>query len=120
MARSGRLRADKSCFRCHRPSRKSHRSEFGQPWDSSCLPTSPYWTSNQGTNTSTLSAVSDTLAVTKQTLTVDIPTTGSGPQGPTGQVANTTSSFQVTVGGVTAAARFIFADLNGTISGWNG
>jgi uncharacterized protein (TIGR03118 family) len=90
------------------------------PWGSSRLPTSPFWISNQGTNTSTLYAVTNTLSVTKQALTVDIPTTGSGPQGPTGQVANTTSSFQVTSGTVTAAARFIFADLNGTISGWNG
>jgi uncharacterized protein (TIGR03118 family) len=91
------------------------------PWGSSQLPTSPFWISNQGTNTATLYAVTNTLDVTKQALTVDIPTTtGSGPQGPTGQVANTTSSFQVTSGSVTAPARFIFANLNGTISGWNG
>jgi uncharacterized protein (TIGR03118 family) len=90
------------------------------PWGSSQLPTSPFWISNQGTNTATLYAVTNTLGVTKQALTVDIPITGSGPQGPTGQVANTTSSFQVTSGSATAPARFIFADLNGTISGWNG
>jgi uncharacterized protein (TIGR03118 family) len=90
------------------------------PWGSSRSPTSPFWISNQGTNTSTLYAVTDTLHVTKQALTVTIPTTGSGPQGPTGQVNNPTSSFQVTSGTVTAPARFIFADLNGTISGWNG
>jgi uncharacterized protein (TIGR03118 family) len=90
------------------------------PWGSSRSATSPFWISNQVTNTSTLYNVSNTLNVTKQTLTVSIPQTGIGPQGPTGQVANPTSSFQVTIGGVTAAARFIFADLNGTISGWNG
>ena len=95
-------------------------SNLVNPWGSSRLPTSPFWISNQGTNTSTLYAVTDTLNVTKQTLTVSIPQTGSGPQGPTGQVANPTTSFQVTIGGSTAPARFIFANLNGTISGWNG
>ena len=95
-------------------------SSLVNPWGSSRLPTSPFWISNQGTNTATLYAVTDTLNVTKQALTVTIPTTGSGPQGPTGQVANPTTSFQVNNGTITAPARFIFADLNGTISGWNG
>jgi len=49
---------------------------------------------------------------------IAIPTTGSGPQGPTGQVANTTSSFPVK-GGDGNAAHFIFANLNGTISAWD-
>src|SRR5262249_39375338 len=66
------------------------------------------------------------LNVVKNPLTVTIPTTGSGPQGPTGQVANFNAdgtlgaSFVVTAGGMTAPARFIFANLNGTISAWNG
>jgi uncharacterized protein (TIGR03118 family) len=48
---------------------------------------------------------------------VNIRTTASGPQGPTGQISNTnTSSFILDDG---ASARFIFADLNGTISAWN-
>src|SRR5262249_5527364 len=49
----------------------------------------------------------------KQAFTVTIPQTGSGPQGPTGQVANTNTSSFVPNG---ASARFILADLNGTIS----
>jgi hypothetical protein len=48
-----------------------------------------------------------------------IPTTGSGPQGPTGQVANPTSSFPVGNGGDNMPAHFIFANLNGTISAWD-
>jgi uncharacterized protein (TIGR03118 family) len=87
------------------------------PWGSSRLPTSPFWVSNQGTNTSTLYAVTDTLNVTKNALTVAIPTTASGPQGPTGQVNNTGMSFQI--GAAPAPAAFIFANLNGTISAWN-
>src|SRR4029079_15524449 len=51
--------------------------------------------------------------------TVHIPTTATGPQGPTGQVSNTEpSSFPLTAGDHKSAA-FIFADLNGTISAWN-
>jgi uncharacterized protein (TIGR03118 family) len=96
------------------------------PWGSSHSATSPFWISNQGTNTSTLYAVTGSLNTTgslnviKNPLTVAIPTTPpgeppQGPQGPTGQVNNTGTSFQL--GGTPAA--FIFANLNGTISAWN-
>src|SRR5215472_9134440 len=54
---------------------------------------------------------------------VAIPTTASGgPQGPTGQVNNAnTSSFPVAHDDGTdgTSARFIFANLNGTISAWD-
>src|SRR5262245_25075626 len=53
---------------------------------------------------------------------VAIPTTASGPQGPTGQVSNTNiSSFPVAHDDDTpgTSARFIFANLNGTISAWD-
>jgi uncharacterized protein (TIGR03118 family) len=104
------------------------------PWGSSHSGTSPFWISNQGTQTSTLYNVTGSLNttgsfnVTKAALTVAIPPTGSF--GPTGQVANVNadgtfaSAFMVTAdsstGPVTAPARFIFANLNGTISAWNG
>src|SRR5499426_2612699 len=96
------------------------------PWGMSRSSTSPFWTSNQGTSTATLYAVTGSTSVS-QVLTVNaqgfvgIPTTGAGPQGPTGQVNNTnTASFQLTPGNPSTSARFIFADLNGTISGWAG
>jgi uncharacterized protein (TIGR03118 family) len=90
------------------------------PWGLAHSPTSPFWSSNQGTNTATLYAVTDKTAVAKVPLTVDIPTTGSGPQGPTGQVNNTnSSSFPVNNGGDGGSAHFIFANLNGTISAWD-
>ena len=96
------------------------------PWGVSRSPTSPFWASNQGTNTSTLYAVIGSTNVS-QVLTVNangfvgIPTTGAGPQGPTGQVNNTnTASFQLVPGTPSTSARFIFANLNGTISGWAG
>src|SRR6516162_8855020 len=88
------------------------------PWGVSHSPTSPFWISNQGKNTTTLYNVTDETTVAKVNINpptgfVAIPTTASGPQGPTGQVNNTnTSSFK--------SARFIFANLNGTISSWAG
>ena len=96
------------------------------PWGISRSPTSPFWVSNQGTNTSTLYAVTGKTNVSAVTAVnaqgfVGIPTTAAGPQGPTGQVNNTnTASFQLTPGTATTSSRFIFADLNGTISGWAG
>src|SRR6266851_813945 len=99
------------------------------PWGMSHTATSPIWTSNQGTNTTTLFAVTTGNDVTKMTAVnpptgnIAIPTSGSGPaQGPTGQVANTNpspSSFPVAGGGNGGSAHFIFANLNGTISAWD-
>ena len=96
------------------------------PWGLSRSPTSPFWTSNQGNNSSTLYAITGATNVS-QFLGVNangfvgIPTTAAGPQGPTGQVNNTnTASFQLTPGVTSTSARFLFANLNGTISGWAG
>ena len=92
--------------------------------------TSPLWTSNQATNSATLYAVTGSTNVTKTNINpsppnpppggfVAIPTTGVGLQGPTGQVNNTNmASFQLTPGDANTSSRFIFANLNGTISGW--
>jgi uncharacterized protein (TIGR03118 family) len=96
------------------------------PWGMSFSPTSPFWISNQGTNTSTLytlagGTVSKVTGVNANGF-VAIPTTGTGapPQGPTGQVNNTnTASFPIN-GVPNTSARFIFANLNGTISAWAG
>jgi uncharacterized protein (TIGR03118 family) len=89
------------------------------PWGVSFRGGSPFWVSNQGTNTATLYSVTGSTSVMKPALTVSIPTTAAGPQGPTGQVSNSNpASFPVTSGGT--AADFIFANLNGTISAWNG
>jgi uncharacterized protein (TIGR03118 family) len=100
--------------------------ELHNPWGISHNATSPFWISNQGTSTTNLFAVTAGNNVTKAApLNTDgnivIPPGGSGAVGPTGQVANTnTSSFAVGNGGNNAPANFIFANLNGTISAWNG
>ena len=101
--------------------------ELVNPWGVAHSPTSPFWTSNQGTSTATLYAVTDETNVTKIAINppagfVIIPTTAGpyGPNGPTGQVNNTnTSSFLVGHGGDGKPAHFIFANLNGTISAWD-
>jgi uncharacterized protein (TIGR03118 family) len=97
------------------------------PWGVSHLPGSPFWVSDQGTNVTTLYSVTGSTTVSKADINppsgfVGIPTTASGPpQGPTGQVSNSnTSAFDVNHGGNGASAFFIFANLNGTISAWNG
>src|SRR5262245_1775966 len=98
--------------------------QLKNPWGVSHSPTSPFWVSNQVTSTSTLYRVKDKTTVTKAAPpmtngNIVIPTTASGPQGPTGQVNNTnTSSFPVPRPGGTSA-HFIFANLNGTISAWD-
>jgi len=91
------------------------------PWGVSFRNGSPFWVSNQGTNSATLYSVTDSTDVNNPVpvFTVNIPTTETGPQGPTGQVSNTNaSSFKLTDGNLMSAS-FIFADLNGTISAWN-
>jgi len=76
------------------------------PWGMSFSATSPFWVSDQGMNVSTLYSG---LGVANQLVV-------GTPFGPTGQVSNGTSDFEVTAGN---PARFIFASLSGTVSGWN-
>jgi uncharacterized protein (TIGR03118 family) len=86
------------------------------PWGISHSATSPFWVSDQGANLATLYSVAANGTVTKTALNVAMPTTGAGPQGPTGQVNNNTTAFPVN--GTTS--NFIFANLNGTIDAWRG
>ena len=90
------------------------------PWGMSFSATSPIWVSNQVTNTVTLyNALASPI---KQGLTVATMVSGGlGPQGPTGQVFNSTmNGFLVPApGGTSIKPPFLFANLNGTIQGWN-
>jgi uncharacterized protein (TIGR03118 family) len=95
-------------------------SSLVNPWGVSFISSpslsTPFWVSDNVTNVSTLYDVTGTTA-SKVGLTVDIPTTASGPQGPTGQVSNTNASSFILDDH--QSAFFIFANLNGTISAWN-
>src|SRR5262245_1445548 len=62
-------------------------SNLRNPWGVSHGAATPFWVSDQGANFSTLYTVT-AAGITKNALTVSIPTTASGPQGPTGQVSN--------------------------------
>ena len=97
------------------------------PWGFSHNTASPFWVSDQGQNVATLYAVTGPTNVSKVNINppsgfVSIPTVPAGPPvGPTGQVANTNAAaFHVGNGGNNNRASFIFANLNGTISAWNG
>jgi uncharacterized protein (TIGR03118 family) len=83
------------------------------PWGVSFSATSPFWVSDQGTGVATLyngNGIPSALIVT-------VPGSSTGPSGPTGQVFNTSPGFAIGKG---TAATFIFDNLNGTISAWNG
>ena len=94
------------------------------PWGVSFANGSPIWISQQGTQTTPLFAVTGSTGVSpgqKPVFTVNVPPAGAS--GPTGQVANAMGmGFDVSKasGGNGAPAAFIFANLNGTISAWNG
>jgi uncharacterized protein (TIGR03118 family) len=89
-------------------------SNLINPWGVSFSATSPFWISNQGTGTSTLYSGTGVPAA----LMVTIPGSAHPPTGPTGQVFNNSGGGFVLSNG--AAATFIFANLNGTLEGWNG
>lgn len=88
------------------------------PWGMSFGPTTPFWVSNQRTGTSTLyRSNADGSSVAKVPLTVTIPPAPGRTVGsPTGQVFNGTSDFVISGG----PARFIFANIDGTLAAWNG
>lgn len=75
------------------------------PWGVSFSATSPFWVSNQLTNTSTL--YSGTGAAQSLVVTV--------PGGPTGQVFAGASGFT----GPSGSPNFVFATLSGSIYAWN-
>jgi uncharacterized protein (TIGR03118 family) len=78
-------------------------------WGLSASATSPWWSSNNKTNTSTL----------YNGLGAKVALTVSVPGGPTGTVANpSTTDFPVSQGGASGSARFLFDTQAGTISGW--
>jgi uncharacterized protein (TIGR03118 family) len=102
-------------------------SSLVNPWGVSFANGSPVWISDQGTQTSPLFSVTGSTGVSNQPLfTVNIPPMGAA--GPTGQVANALAiagklagfDISTTSGGDGAPADFIFANLNGSISAWNG
>jgi uncharacterized protein (TIGR03118 family) len=85
------------------------------PWGISFGPATPFWVSDQGTQKATLYNGAGQPFPVNSPLVVSIPP--SGTFGPTGQVFNNTTGFVLSDG---SPALFIFANLNGSISAWNG
>lgn len=81
-------------------------------------PGTPWWVADEGSGWSTLYKGDGSIV---QQLKVLIPTSGvNGPGSATGIVFNGSSDFKVSEpGGTPAPARFLFAALDGSISGWS-
>src|SRR6202035_4658033 len=94
-------------------------SSLVNPWGVSFANGSPVWISDQATQTSPLFSVTGSTGVGNAPLfTVNIPPAGAA--GPTGQGGNAGGMGFNVNGGNGAPAAFIFANLNGSISAWNG
>jgi uncharacterized protein (TIGR03118 family) len=78
-------------------------------WGLTRTATSPWWVADNETDVSTLYRGDGTI----MSLVVQV------PGGPTGAVANPTSSFVVTSGAASGPARFLFDNEEGQILGWN-
>ncbi len=86
------------------------------PWGIAASATGPFWIGNNGSSTSTVYSTNGTPS----TLIVTIPTPTTPDGGAvTGVISNATTAFNVTSGGKTKNASFIFCTEDGTISGWS-
>ncbi|MGB0117368.1 MAG: TIGR03118 family protein [Terriglobales bacterium] len=91
---------------------KKGDSDLINPWGLAYSPGEPFWLSDEGWGVSTLY----TGTGVKQSLVVTIPpASGSGLGSPTGIVYNGSTEFQID----TWTSAFLFATLDGTISGWS-
>ncbi len=99
------------------------------PWGIAFSATSPFWITDQGSGDATVYKITGTAGTTSSgtLLTVGVPNEGGATpsqfNGPTGQVSTaepgiTTSSSDFSLNGKEAS--FIFANLDGSISAWNG
>jgi len=92
------------------------------PWGIAFPPTGPFWIADNGTGVSTLyDSEGKPFPKPSAGLVVTVPPAPGSTEGgnPTGIVFNGTSDFVVTQNGNSGPARFIFANEDGSISGWN-
>ncbi len=88
------------------------------PWGLALGPTTPLWSANTGTDTSTLytSDPGSNVATKVPTVRVTFPDT---PELPTGQVFNATESFLLSNTTTSSPARFIYSTITGRIAAWS-
>ena len=84
-------------------------------WGLAFAPTGSFWISDNGTGLATIYSRFGVLLGNP----ITIPGASGGQGSPTGQVFNSSSSFAVKEGSNSGPATFLFATLDGTISGWN-
>jgi uncharacterized protein (TIGR03118 family) len=82
------------------------------PWGLAYSPGAPFWVSDEADGWSTLY---DGMGVPQSLQVVVPPASGSGPGSPTGIVYNGSQEFQID----TWTSLFLFATIDGTISGWS-
>jgi uncharacterized protein (TIGR03118 family) len=88
------------------------------PWGLAQGATGAFWISNQNSGTSTLYDATGTPLPPGNQLIVNIPAAKADPKGPTGVIFNASNDFQVTKNNTSAPAAFVFAGLDGQITGW--
>ncbi len=94
------------------------------PWGLAASPTGAWWVANEGTGTSTVYNTS-TSPARVESLVVNIPPNPADSPlpahgSPTGIVYNTSGrGFNVSENGHTGSSEFLFATVDGTISGWS-
>ena len=92
------------------------------PWGVSFSPTGPFWVSDAGTGVTTIYNGTGTpvAAAGQFVVTISAPEDADRPAIPTGQVFNGgTGGFVISEGGHSASPNFLFATIEGTISGWS-
>jgi uncharacterized protein (TIGR03118 family) len=85
-------------------------------WGIALSPGGPFWVSDAGSG---LATTYGRFGIPLSTVVTIPPGSGSGTGSPTGIVYNSSSSFMVKKGSNSGPATFLFATLDGTISGWN-
>jgi uncharacterized protein (TIGR03118 family) len=88
------------------------------PWGISFSNASPFWVSDQRTGVATLYNGAGVPQPATPLIVTIPPAAGTGGGSPTGTVNNGTTDFKLTPAANSTAA-FLFATLNGEISGWN-
>jgi uncharacterized protein (TIGR03118 family) len=92
------------------------------PWGIASSGQGPFWVADNGTGVTTVYDGAGHLQSVGgfPAITIAPPSGSSGPTSPTGEVFNfAKAGFNISSGGKTAPALFIFATEDGTISGWN-
>jgi uncharacterized protein (TIGR03118 family) len=92
--------------------------DLKNPWGAALTATSPLWVANQGTDSSTLYALTPGSSVVAKSATVRVTLPGSAA-GPSGVVANPGTGFVLGSGTTSAPAAFIFDTIDGHIEAWS-